>query len=415
VSRTDQPDPATSALSPNRVQVQLADRVIPLTTLRAHPERYSALFLRAKAQDGHAVCLCRTDATAKLVIRCRSGRYHLASWPEQGHLHAPGCPWYRTEPALSGSATHAGDAIISTAEGTTIRLSTPLTTRDTPTRTAVPAKTSPAPSAPRKSLGLLALAHYLWEQAQLSIWPGGDAERSWDTCHYRLVEAAAPCSVNGTDLSGALYVVPRFTPAAADHNAATWTAFTHRLGGAAGTHRRGLVLGELREVSPTPYGLRVRVKNLRAPLFMKQALFDRVTRSFRAAFADGLDLRRASRVVLCLADRTARGNVVIEDLAAMLTTTTWLPMDSSHELRLADALVDAGRSFLKPLRYDGGEVFPDFALLDTTPQTYVEVWGVTGRKDYELRKRAKQAHYRAAGKSLLEWDVRDPMPDVSRR
>ncbi|GLZ38752.1 DUF1173 family protein [Actinokineospora sp. NBRC 105648] len=85
-----------------------------------------------------------------------------------------------------------------------------------------------------------------------------------------------------------------------------------------------------------------------------------------------------------------------------------------HEARTADALTAAGRTFLKPLHYDSGAVFPDFVLLDTTPETYLEVWGIHDRDDYETRKRAKQTHYRATGKTLLKWDVRGPLPDLTR-
>ncbi|GAA2798678.1 hypothetical protein [Saccharopolyspora taberi] len=71
---------------------------------------------------------------------------------------------------------------------------------------------------------------------------------------------------------------------------------------------------------------------------------------------------------------------------------------------MADALAAAGRAFVKPLHYDGGEVFPDFVLVE----------GVRGRETYEARKRAKQALYRDSGRSLLEWDVRDPLPSLAR-
>ena len=37
-----------------------------------------------------------------------------------------------------------------------------------------------------------------------------------------------------------------------------------------------------------------------------------------------------------------------------------------------------------------------------------------GREDDEGRKRAKQEFYRESGKRLLEWDVRDPSPDLTR-
>jgi hypothetical protein len=118
--------------------------------------------------------------------------------------------------------------------------------------------------------------------------------------------------------------------------------------------------------------------------------------------------------VLCLVERSRRGYPVIVDLAAMLTTGSYLPADSSHEAEMADALVAAGRAFVKPLRYGGDAVFPDFVLIDDDPGTYVEVWGVRGRESYEIRKRAKQNHYRESGRVLLEWDVREPLPDLSR-
>lgn len=53
-------------------------------------------------------------------------------------------------------------------------------------------------------------------------------------------------------------------------------------------------------------------------------------------------------------------------------------------------------------------------LVDESPEAYLEVWGVRGREDYEARKRAKQEFYRESGKRLLEWDVRDPLPDLAR-
>lgn len=78
---------------------------------------------------------------------------------------------------------------------------------------------------------------------------------------------------------------------------------------------------------------------------------------------------------------------------------------------MADHLSRAGRTFVKPLRYDAADaVFPDFVLLDTDPLTCVEVWGITGREDYDERKRAKQAHYQQAATPLIEWNVHDDLP-----
>jgi hypothetical protein len=41
------------------------------------------------------------------------------------------------------------------------------------------------------------------------------------------------------------------------------------------------------------------------------------------------------------------------------------------------------------------------------------VWGVTGREDYEQRKRHKQGFYRSAGHRLVEWDTRSRLPDLT--
>lgn len=57
-------------------------------------------------------------------------------------------------------------------------------------------------------------------------------------------------------------------------------------------------------------------------------------------------------------------------------------------------------------------VLPDFVLTDTDPATMVEVWGMLDRDDYTARKRAKIIHYRSTDTPLIEWDVRDRLPDL---
>ncbi|GGM67487.1 hypothetical protein GCM10012275_42600 [Longimycelium tulufanense] len=400
--------------------MRLAGRVVPLAALRAHPGRFVSLFGKARAEVGHAECLCDPDRPQRLVIRCRAGRYHLAGWPEQGHLHATTCPWYRTDPALSGSASYPREAITSTDSGTAIRLAVPLRTRSA-AAPPVSAGRADTPShatrgTSRRALGLLALLHWLWEQARLSLWHPRAPRRTWGICHARLSRQAGECVVNRLPLASVLYVVPPYRPATGARHAADFEAFTARLSGEGSQRRRGLVLGEIRRVEPTPYGVRIGLAHLRAPLFASRALHERLRRSHRTAFAGHSNKHGGRQVVLCLVDRhPGNGYLVIEDAVVMLCSATYIPVESSYELRMSEALTAAGRAFLKPLRYDGTGVFPDFVLLDTTPHTYVEVWGIRGREDYEQRKRIKQAHYRGAGHPLLEWAVHDPLPDVLPR
>ncbi|MFI6029443.1 DUF1173 family protein [Amycolatopsis magusensis] len=385
--------------------------------MRQHPERYATLFGRARSEVGHAVCLCRTDQVVRLVIRCRAERYHLANWPAGGQQHAPGCPWYRSPSLMSGRSAY-DEAITSGNEGISIRLSTPLTVRGA---TAAPADVPAAPAAAagsvstaRRSMGLLALLHFLWESAQLNVWHPREGRRSWRGCRALLDEQARDCRVNRLDLADALWVVPAFQREQAEQINAAWERYVGRLTNSRRVRRRGLVLGELRAVEPTDYGVRIRLAQQRAPLFASAQLMDRARRSYPSAFSEQATQAGRRQVVLCLVERSRRGYPTVVDLAAMLTTGSYLPADSSHEAKMADALTAAERAFHKPLHYDGTEVFPDFVLVDVDPETYIEVWGVRGRESYEARKRAKQAFYRESGRTLLEWDVRDPLPALTR-
>ncbi|MFT7871297.1 MULTISPECIES: DUF1173 family protein [Amycolatopsis] len=395
--------------------MRLADRVVAISAVREHPERYTSLFERARSEVGHAVCLCRTDQLVRLVIRCRSGRYHLANWPAGGQQHAAGCPWFRSPSSLSGRSAYA-EAIAVDDDGTSIRLSIPLTVRGA---TAAPSDTPTSPAAAgsdataRRSMGLLALLHFMWESAQLNVWHPRDGRRSWHDCRELLNEQVTDCRVNRLELADAMWIVPPFQRDQAEKINAAWERYLGRLTNLRGIRRRGLVLGEIRAVEPTDYGMRIRLAHQRAPLFASSQLMNRVRRSYPSAFGEQATQGGHRQVVLSLVERSPRGYPTVVDLAAMLTTSSYLPADSSYEAQMADALTAAGRAFHKPLRYDGTEVFPDFVLVDVDPETYIEVWGVRGRESYEARKRAKQSFYRESGRTLLEWDVRNPLPAVT--
>ncbi|MGW4527858.1 DUF1173 family protein [Amycolatopsis sp. NPDC004378] len=396
--------------------MRLADRVVAVADVKQHPDRYTSLFGRARSEVGHAVCLCRTDQVVRLVIRCRAGRYHLANWPAGGHQHAPGCSWYRSPSSMSGRSAY-DDAISTSDDGTSIRLSIPMIVRGA---AAAPAETPPPPAAApgsvasvRRSLGLLAFLHFLWESAQLNVWHPRERARNWRTCRALLDEQAGDCRVNRLALADALWIVPPFQREHAEQINAAWERYMGRLTTAGRVHRRGLVLGEIRAVEPTDYGVRIRLAHQRAPLFASTTLMDRVHRSYPSVFSEQAGQAGRRQVVLAMIERSRRGYPTVVDLAAMLTTGSYLPADSSHEAEMADALAAAGRAFVKPLHYDGADaVFPDFVLVDEDPETYVEVWGVRGRESYEARKRAKQTFYRESGRTLLEWDVRGPLPEL---
>ncbi|WP_019632534.1 DUF1173 family protein [Actinomadura atramentaria] len=410
-----EPDAGFHDALPGRVRI--ADQVVDLAAVRTNPGNYARLLARARAEVGYAYCLCR-NPELKLVIRTRSERYHLAGWPETGDQHAVGCFFHKPEGSLSGRSLYTATAITEDANGVTIRLTHPLDTDlRQPRGVALPhgGEAASAQSTAFRTVGLLGLLHWLWEQTQLNQWHPR-WRRTWYTCHARLAHIAADCAVNGLELTERLYVVPPYRPDTAPAAAQRFQRFSEQLGRRGEVERRGLILGEIKETAPTRYGTRYRLRHHRGALFSTAALTERVTRAYPAAFSAiasaAPDTMR--RIALCVVERTAKGNLTITDMAVMLTNRAYLPADSSHEITMADHLIDAGRAFTKPVRYDAkdDQVFPDCVLTDTSPHTYVEVWGVRGRPSYERRKHAKQTHYREHHINVVEWDITRPLPDL---
>lgn len=404
---------ASQASSSGTGLVELAGTRVPLIGLRRAPSRYSRLFATAKAHDGYGLCLC-TVPPARLVIRARQGRYHLAGWPGEGDRHAVGCD-FRKDVQLSGRSVYAAEAIKEIDQQTVVRLAIPLHVRPGGT-TSVQARSpdiqSP-PSPARRSVGLLGMLHLLWQTAGLSEWLCGSPQRrTWHDCQPALQQEAGACLVNGISLSEALYIVPPYLPKTAEAAGQAFDHFCAALSSDCRTVRRGLILGEIRVVSPTKYGYRIALRHHRAPVFVETELLTRVARSYRAAFAANLP-DHARKIMLAVIERTARGNLRAIDMAVMLTNGMYVPAESSHEVRMADHLIAAGRIFTKPLRYEAGDaVFPDFILVDVEPRVCVEVYGVHGMQAYDERRRLKQVYYAQAGMPVLAWDVRDPLPEI---
>lgn len=394
-------------------RIQVGDFVVPLAALRADPQRFGTRLARARSEHGNAWCLC-CEQPLKLVIRRSStGRYHVAGWPGDGTLHASKCAFHKLDASLTGRSGYTATAIAETDDGTSIRLAAALRQRVDRALVRPKEKLAGQPAAAsRRAVGLLGMLHFLWEQAHLTRWSPGET-RDWTECHHRLRREIAECRTQDGKLGDLLYLVPPFRHDAAERNAARFQLFTQRLGRRAeGTIRRGLVLGEIRQLEATTYGQRIGIAHLRGHLYISDQLAARAAHSYRAAFASTAAAGR--RVGLFVVEPSKSGTYLnVCDLAIMLTSKAYLPVDSSHEITMADALTAARRLFVKPLRYDSADaVLPDFVLLDTVPPTYVEVYGVRGREAYDARKKIKQRHYRDAGVPVVEWDTTASMPDV---
>ena len=401
--------PAHAGRAPSLVR--LAARVLPLASVRRDRARLANLFSKARAEDGCAYCLCLPGRDLRLVIRVRDGRHHLAGWPGEGHEHAAGCEFHKLAPDLSGQSGYAEGAIVERPDALTVRLNHPLTLRLTGITPPSAAPVGPAAEA-RRGVGLLGLTHLLWEIAGLNHWTPAAQRTIWSSCHRRISSHLPHITVSGEPLETVLYLVPPFRRDTATTAGQALEAFLERLVPGPRLSRHGLVLGEVKEISPARYGLQTTLRHFPRRLYLDDALHSRLARSYpRALSATAAASREARQVGLFVVARSPGGHLTVVDGAFMLTTRQYLPAESLHEVTMADALTARGLRFHKPLRYEGTAVFPDFVISNAgSDPVYVEVYGVRGREGYDLRRQRKQEFYRTSGVPVIAWTVSEPLP-----
>ncbi|WP_325177869.1 DUF1173 family protein [Pantoea sp. 1B4] len=89
---------------------------------------------------------------------------------------------------------------------------------------------------------------------------------------------------------------------------------------------------------------------------------------------------------------SSRSTVI--DMALMTVSPRFIPLDSGYEGAVEEKLWQEKRAFIKPLCYDGEDVFPDFVLKDVpgVEALPMEVFGMN-TPEYLLRKQEKFVHY----------------------
>lgn len=397
--------------------VMLAGRRVALEELRSEPGRFGGLFTSARNADGFGQCLCRGGQDPlRLVIRCSAaGRFHLAGWPLQGPLHDGRCAFHHLDPSLSGRAKYTSAAIRQHSDGAVaVRLSQPMVRKlGGPEAREPRPPSSTAAGLTRRSVGLTGALHFAWDSAGLNAWRAGQRRRGWAEVSAALRDQTDRWVISRRASAEVLFVVPPFRR---DQPAATAAAFEAWVSGLVSDRtevRHGLVVGEVKADEVTEFGFRYQLAHLgrRNVIYVDDRLDARWRRSFRSVFAAASSTAGGRRIGLFMVERTRRGYIRAVGGAFMLVNDGYLPADSSHEVRMADALIAAGRSFVKPLRYEAeDEVFPDFALVDE--DAVVEVWGMEDDAGYAERKNEKIRQYRVRGTRLYSWSVGEAMPDL---
>lgn len=405
-------------------QLQLSEtQCVRLADVRTSPAKFARALEAAKIDPGYVRCLC-TAARSRLVIRRKANAgtaavFFVAGWPGAGREHDMECPFYKeaegesTRASLTASGLHENDDgsfKITPAFSLSIRIDARQKSDPRGSR----AKTGSG----TRGLSLLAVLQDMWEKRGLHRWRAGWS-RDWSRIRIEALRHAERGCLGRVSMAELLYVPPRFDSANAESirnefaerfaplysSAQAFVAAEKALAAgrpALAERKTALILATLRTVSATQFGFDVRLGQVSRPIYCKNILKDSLERRFGR-----IDDPDRPLVGLFHVEGTPRGHLSLLNAGLMQVAARFIPVESSYEKEVADALIAADRSFEKPMRYETGEgVLPDFILLDTGGRPcYMEIYGVTGREKYDERKAQKRALYREKGLIVWEWDV----------
>ena len=351
-----------------------------------------------KAYGDHAVCLCPGKGSRKLAIKRRdeSDDFHLARFAGTGCQHANDCRYYSPAPDRSGMQGYEPGVVEEGDDGSLrIRLGRGIRIQEasTPAEEVTDAAAPTRPGVSKPAMTLLGLLHLLWSESRLTTWyPAMEGKRTAGIVNHVLRETAERISTSRLKLTEVLMLA-----AAKDSRESS-----RNQGIALNASTRGLRLiavSPLARYNPERHeGVLVKLP-ISGPFGMPMLNLPPATWSTTAKhFEREISAwKRGSRVIAIAQIAPRQGNATtadVVDLALMVVSDRWIPLDSDYEAVIEQRLHDQGRSFDKPLRYDAdeSEVFPDFWLLDTGEDIPLEVFGMS-TPAYRQRKAIKIAWF----------------------
>jgi hypothetical protein len=365
-----------------------AEQTIDARGVRAERETWLSREVQSLLRDVHGDdkrvrCLCRPGGVP-MGIRQREGVYRVYRLPDSGPQHAVSCRSFEDPLVVGGRAAYKVDPI-TVLDDATFELNLVRPAADAPAASHgdIWDDVEPSPEIAEKRehgrrnlrrdrMSLVALAHWLWQHAQLNYWPPNHRGlRTWDRVRAALIDAAGDVRVHDTHSWLAL-VLPegkespdpagradRFMTQLQANAQRPVTTYSVVIGDVKTT--RTTNIGEVVELWGLPsLGFRARDREWGAALGRCRAEAELIERSPR----DRED--RIVAVMQCVPAEGAPSLVDIKRIEFMRVTRQWIPVDSDHESLLCSQLARQRRDFMKPLRFDAPAslALANFALLD---------------------------------------------------
>ncbi len=342
--------------------------------LNADDPRLAAALAASHGSKLRPLCTCQSAGVPMYVARS-GDHFIIKRMPNSGSEHHLDCDSYEPPAELSGLGEVSGSAIQEDIESGLTALKLDFSLSKSGGRKA-PVASGIEPESVRTDgakLTLRGVLHYLWDEAGLSRWsPAMAGKRSWFVVRKHLLQAAENKTTKRAALGALLFIPETFS---VDHKDELLQRRTARLAPLSaptdGERKLMMLVGEVKLIEPSRYGHKVVIKHLPdLPFMMAEDLHKRMLKRF----GNDLALWDADESTHLLAVATfgigSTGIASMEELALVLTSTNWIPVEHLHDLQLVHALTHAGRRFTKGLRYNmaGDRPLASAVLSDTVPR-----------------------------------------------
>lgn len=320
------------------------------------------------------LCMCRKDGIGMYVAKI-AGHFVLKRMPNTGGDHTASCDSYEPPPELSGLGQVMGSAIQeNTDDGmTTLKLNFSLS--------KVAGRAAPAPSGTEKDsvktdgnkLTLRGTLHYLWEEAGFNRWaPSMLGKRNWFVIRKFLLQAAENKMAKGAGLAELLYIPESYSVDKKEEIAQRRLARLLKASAPEkGARRLILMIGEVKEISQSRYGFKIKYKQVPdCDFMMNEDIHKRLTKRFETELGLWDAVEIAHLVAISTVSVGNTGVPSIEEVALMVVSDNWIPFENTSDMMLLDAMVSGSRRFQKGLRYNLGTTSPlaCAVLSDTAPE-----------------------------------------------
>ncbi|TIN64853.1 MAG: DUF1173 domain-containing protein, partial [Mesorhizobium sp.] len=319
------------------------------------PELQEAL-TAAHQRHERPLCMCRGDGLPMYIARMGS-LYVIKRMPLSGGEHDPSCASYESPYELSGLGALMGSAIQLDPQSGMAALKLDFSLSKIGSRAASPQASpgSDSVSGEAKKLSLRGLLHYLWHEAELTVWTSLWAgKRHWWNVQWHLREAAKQMIVKGRPLAETLYVPETFRAEKKDAiERRRAEALAPLATSGSGPRKLMILVGEVKEFEPARAGQKLVIRHMPGfPFMVEDDSYRRLRTRFEREFSLWEADDRSHLMGIATFGVNAAGLAVIEEIAVMVVNENWIPYDSVHERKLVDALARMRDKSIKGLRYN---------------------------------------------------------------